>query len=185
MILKKNKKFGALRGLALAGAIGACSVGVGSAALVTHNLNYTLTSGTGTLTGSLTFDDSLASQTSSFADVSNMNDPSVSVYLLLDGTSVDGAFSTDAGSIVGNVWQNSAVFDANTDLVAQFDDINFFNNTGSSAAGPHGTDIFTVSAGSSVFVLTSTSVATAAVPEPSSAALLGFGGVALMMRRKK
>ena len=131
-------------------------------AVVTHTLNYSYIEGpqsSGTLSGSITFDEtSVVTGTNQFRVVDGQLQLPTWVtnltFAYFDGTSTTNYALTDFQTID---WvPTSGVtpdYSEGTDLVAQFDSINFFARSG---AGPRGSTGFITNVGNNEYELTST-----------------------------
>lgn len=196
MIFKKKTKFGALRGLALATAIGACTVGVSEAAM-----HVTYTDDVGGLTVSWTGSLDLVGLT--YGGVSG---PAA----VVGAGTADYILSTHAGANYFSYGSSQDVFSSvigETTATSSGGDSFGFNSVGSRTylyiptgyisgnditgsiffAGLSVADLGTINSdfswgpGADQRIAASVS----AVPEPSSTALLGLGTLGLLLRRRR
>jgi hypothetical protein len=175
-IITLRTKFGALKSLAVAGFVGACSIEVSEGALFIHELNYQAG-----ITGTLIIDDAVFDEDTS-KGFTALGGSGMTVTITTTGTSTDGTFADF--SAYSWEFSGSPDIDLSIDLVPQLTDLNFHNSP-SGWGGVNNSTLgnFNFFPVGPEYVLLSTSVA--AVPEPSSTALLGLGGLALMLRRRR
>ena len=146
-------------------------------ALTTYSLNYS-SSGSSSLSGSLTIDETQAPTTDSFGG----GLPSWLTNIEFTNT-VSGVSTTYPKSdyFFYNWNPKSSSIDFNSDLVPQFNNINFSTGGGAPSAAPSANGFFTMGATPNPDTYTLTS----ATPVPAPLPLLGLGAAAAFSRKLK
>ena len=198
-MLKKNKKFSALRSLALAGAMGACSAGpTQGAILVTYgdstgnlvvtwsgsidvsgaNVADSLGAGTHEIDDYWVYGHTLRS-TQDTDDIYGFN--GITPTLFTEAVNLTASSSSGDSFGIGNfnTISNLYIYIPAGYTGQQIDGSMTFNGVTAASVGLVDQTI-TWGAGGSQREITITTV-----PEPSSTALLGLGGLALMLRRRR
>jgi hypothetical protein len=182
-------KNGALKSLAVAGFIGACSMGVSQATVVVTNASFTANSLTFTVSGDLTGYTLSGGATLGIRYNGDMiTVPAVTYESNLWTGTIDGVAISDGNT--GN-WNSTVVEPYTWSGVEVFSPTTVVGTTIITLTTS--SDIFNTAATDTSMTLTAgnpggtgaVSLAHFAVPEPSSTALLGLGGLALMLRRRK